>query len=263
MIALEKAKEKVYLLRFLSQVDLRFSQVLSATRDKKDEIDEIQDYSTVQCRLLSYLFPCKKTVLGDINPSVNPMSTSNVKIISLSFPNAATMTSLKSYRSTYEITTFAPKISPQVKVKAIERHGEIRQKIHLKSLSEEIKHLKNSIPDFKSRSYYGLGVIGKTQKQVEKLYDALKGDFNVQRLTAVSVALGSGVIITTAHLAKELEFDQVIVPHCARENYTSEPERQMLYVTYTQALHRLFMTFTVFISSFLIHNPEDYELSIV
>lgn len=40
-------------------------------------------------------------------------------------------------------------------------------------------------------------------------------------------------LITTAHLAKGLEFDNVIVPYVTAKNYTTDPDRQMLYVVCT------------------------------
>lgn len=76
------------------------------TKVKHLVIDEMQDYSAVQYRVLSTLFPCKKTILGDINQSVNPFSSSNLNTIQSVFPDATAMTMLKSYRSTYEITQF-------------------------------------------------------------------------------------------------------------------------------------------------------------
>ncbi|WP_205603570.1 UvrD-helicase domain-containing protein [Cyclobacterium sp. SYSU L10401] len=44
-------------------------------------VDEMQDYSAVQYHVLNRLFPCKKTILGDTNQSVNPFSTSNLSTI--------------------------------------------------------------------------------------------------------------------------------------------------------------------------------------
>lgn len=53
-----------------------------------------------------------------------------------------------------------------------------------------------------------------------------------------------GVLITSAHLAKGLEFDQVIIPQVNLENYQTDVDRSMLYIAVTRAMHRLTLTYT-------------------
>ena len=113
-------------------------------------IDEMQDYSIVQYQVLSRLYPCRKTILGDINQSVNPFSSSNLDTIEKIFPGAESMTMLKSYRSTYEITQFTKRISQHVNVEALERHGEEPQIIACKNKNKELEEIKNLITDFNS-----------------------------------------------------------------------------------------------------------------
>lgn len=36
-------------------------------------IDEMQDYSPIQYKVIQKLYPCRKTILGDASQSVNPM----------------------------------------------------------------------------------------------------------------------------------------------------------------------------------------------
>lgn len=61
----------------------------------------------------------------------------------------------------------------------------------------------------------------------------------IRLLNARSTVFSGGVTIATAHLAKGLEFDRVLVPHCTVENYRSVIDRHMLYVACTRAMHRL------------------------
>lgn len=214
-------------------------------------IDEMQDYSVVQYKVLSLLYPCKKTILGDINQSVNPFSSSNLNTIQSIFNGATTMTMLKSYRSTYEITQFTKQISQKVNVEAIERHGEQPQLIFCKNAIEEMAQIKKIIEQFKLSKFNSLGIICKTQKQANAIFETLKSEFDISLLNASSVAFGSGIVITTAHLAKGLEFDSVIVPNTTEKNYQTEPDKQMLYVACTRAMHQLFLTYTENCSSFL------------
>ncbi|NNF21018.1 MAG: AAA family ATPase, partial [Saprospiraceae bacterium] len=221
---------------------MKLEGIKSNTRIKHLVIDEMQDYSVVQYRVLSKLYPCKKTILGDINQSVNPFSASNVQTIEKIFPGATSMTMIKSYRSTYEITQFTKRISQKVDVEALERHGEEPQVISCKNKETELETIREIITEFNTSAFNSLGIICKTQKQADSLYDSLNKEFQVNILNAVSVAFGSGIVITTAHLAKGLEFDQVIVPFCTENNYHTEPDMQMLYVACTRAMHKLTLT---------------------
>ncbi len=215
-------------------------------------IDEMQDYSIVQYQVLSRLYACRKTILGDINQSVNPFSSSNLDTIEKIFPGATSMTMLKSYRSTYEITQFTKRISQHVNVEALERHGDEPLIIACKNKATELEEIKKLIVDFNSSKYNSLGIITKTQKQADTLYESLNTLFNINLLNAVSVAFGSGIVITTAHLAKGLEFDQVIVPYCTDKNYQSDPDRQMLYVACTRTMHKLYITHISKPSTFIL-----------
>lgn len=205
-------------------------------------IDEMQDYSPVQYHVLNRLYPGKKTILGDINQSVNPFSSSNVDTIQDIMGLARTMTLLKSYRSTYEITEFSKRVNPGVQVEPLARHGEEPQIIRCDSADQEIAQLEELICDFQDSEYQSLGLICKTQPQANAWYEALEDIGRIQLLSPESVAFGSGIVITTAHLAKGLEFDQVIVPEVTEKNYSTEPDRQMLYVACTRAMHRLVLT---------------------
>jgi DNA helicase-2/ATP-dependent DNA helicase PcrA len=218
----------------------------------------MQDYSLVQYRILSLLYPCKKTILGDVNQSVNPFSSSNLPIIEKVFSDATTMTMLKSYRSTYEITQFTKNISQTVEVEAVERHGQEPGILSCTNSNEEIKRIKSLVIDFEKSEFNSLGIICKTQKQADELYRILISDFKLIILNAASVAFGSGIVITTAHLAKGLEFDQVIVPHSDKSNYKSETDRQMLYVACTRAMHKLTLTYTGNLTGFILNLKSDY-----
>lgn len=54
-----------------------------------------------------------------------------------------------------------------------------------------------------------------------------------------STSFSNGVVVCSAHLAKGLEFDRVIVPDASAANYSSELDRNPLYIACTRAMHRL------------------------
>ena len=75
-------------------------------------VDEMQDYTPVQYAVLSRVFNCRKTILGDVNQMVNPYSSSSAETIERVFPQADVVKLYRSYRSTVEITAFAQRITP-------------------------------------------------------------------------------------------------------------------------------------------------------
>ena len=50
------------------------------------------------------------------------------------------------------------------------------------------------------------------------------------------------ILITTCATAKGIEFDAVIIPNASRENYKNTIDKNILYVSSTRALHKLFFT---------------------
>ena len=85
-----------------------------------------------------------------------------------------------------------------------------------------------------------MGIICKTVKQADKLYAAINHlSDKICLLTEESVAFVNGVVITTAHMAKGLEFDQVfsVFPGTDR----SPIVQRARYIAATRALHELYM----------------------
>jgi DNA helicase-2/ATP-dependent DNA helicase PcrA len=223
-------------------------------------IDEMQDYTPIQYAVLSRLFPCKKTILGDENQSVNPFSSSNAEIIQRVYPESDTVFLNKSYRSTYEISTFAQNISKNKNFVAIERHGEKPDVLVFDSAKEEIKQIIAWINDFKGYpDHQSLGIICKTSKLAEDLYNQLlKETPNIQLIASDSSAFSKGVVVTTTHTVKGLEFDRVIVPQANNKNYSTPMDKGMLYVACTRAMHRLHISYTNKTSRFLLFE-KTYE----
>lgn len=203
-------------------------------------VDEMQDYTPVQYRVLARLFPCKKTILGDYNQSVNPLSSSSAEAIKEILPEARCMFMNKSYRSTIEITELAQRINRNPHLEPIERHGDRPEIIACKDMGHEREQTRLAVKNFLASDHHSLGIICKTQDQADALHEHLRNvSDKIHLLNARSTVFRSGIIIATAHLAKGLEFDQVIVPHCTAENYGTVIDRQMLYVACTRAMHRL------------------------
>lgn len=207
-------------------------------------IDEMQDYSPIQYKVIQKLFPCRKTVLGDAGQSVNPYGSSTAETIQKSLTASEIMKLCKSYRSTFEITDFAQKIHPNAELEPVARHGEKPQILQFGSAVEELYGIMGLISTYRKSGYKSLGIICKTEQQARKMADMLKSYANdISFLSSQSSAFVQGIVITSAHMAKGLEFDEVIIPQTDERNYRSEIDKSMLYVAVTRAMHRLTLTF--------------------
>ena len=207
-------------------------------------IDEMQDYSPIQYKVIQKLFPCRKTVLGDAGQSVNPYGSSTAETIQKSLTASEIMKLCKSYRSTFEITDFAQKIHPNAELEPVARHGEKPQILQFGSAVEELSGIMGLIFTYRKSGYKSLGIICKTEQQAREMADMLKSYANdISFLSSQSSAFVQGIVIISAHMAKGLEFDEVIIPQTDERNYRSEIDKSMLYVAVTRAMHRLTLTF--------------------
>lgn len=217
-------------------------------------VDEMQDYTPIQYAVLSLLFTCKKTILGDSSQSVNPYSSSSLEEISKMFPGAETVELTKSYRSTLEINSFAGKIKVNPSLVPVERHGEEPRVLKCDDAEEEWRRIAELLNDFVSSGHHSLGIIVKTRRQAEEMYQHLKlslPSLPVHRLDFNSVQFQEGVVVTTAHLAKGLEFDRVLIPGADAANYSQDLDQSLLYIACTRAMHQLALTYTGKPSPFL------------
>ncbi|ABI56462.1 HelD family protein [Alkalilimnicola ehrlichii MLHE-1] len=215
-------------------------------------IDEMQDYTPVQYAVIARLFRCNKTILGDANQSVNPYSASDAEQIQQAFMQASRVSLTKSYRSSYEITQFAQQIAPNPELEAIERHGEPPRVVRCRTRKAELAHIEEQAMDFQASGHNTLGIICKTQRQAKRTHDRLSETLEgIRLLTEQSSGFAPGIIVCTAHMAKGLEFDRVIIPEVSEKNYRTDMERNLLYVACTRAMHRLTVTHTGAPAAFL------------
>jgi DNA helicase-2/ATP-dependent DNA helicase PcrA len=230
----------------LDGVTIRYSRI------KHLLIDEMQDYTPVQYSVIAKLFSCNKTILGDADQAVNPYSASGSDVIRRVLTGATAVKLTRSYRSTFEIMALAQAISPNPDLVAMERHGEPPLVVGCKSQAGELERILERIDQLPESGQHSLAIICKTQRQAEKLFEAVRAAGRpVTLLGTRSTSFRRGVVICTAHLAKGLEFDEVIVPGVSSRNYFTLMDRNMLYVACTRAMHRLTLTYIGAPSSFL------------
>ncbi|MEM1486182.1 UvrD-helicase domain-containing protein [Oscillospiraceae bacterium PP1C4] len=207
-------------------------------------IDEMQDYTPAQYAVINKLFLCKKTILGDFGQTINPYHLHSLDDFRKLYDSVQFAELNKSYRSTFEIITFAKKILSVAALEPIERHGKEPQVISCCDSEEEVKRIKEKIDSFQASENATLGIILKTSKQASALYQALCNDYDVNLLTSDSVAFANGVSITSIQMSKGLEFDEVIIPSANGETYYTDYDRNLLYIACTRAMHQLSLTYS-------------------
>lgn len=206
-------------------------------------IDEMQDYSPIHYKVIQKLFTCRKTILGDSNQSVNPYGSSTADMIRKALVADDVMKLCKSYRSTCEITSFAQSIRSNADLEPVARHGERPQILQSDDEEKELKTITHLISVYQQSDHKSLGIICKTELQARQMADKLSCH-DLHFLSSRSSAFVQGIVITSAHMAKGLEFDEVIIPQADERNYHSEIDRSMLYVAATRAMHRLTLTYS-------------------
>ncbi|WP_373471315.1 HelD family protein [Carnobacterium alterfunditum] len=202
-------------------------------------VDEMQDYTPVQYAVLKKLFSCQMTILGDAYQAVNPYSASSLDKIQSVFPGSKCVTLRKSYRSTMEIAEMAQKISPNPDIIPIERHGEIPTITECANKEEQVSKIRALISGYQSSGSTNIGIICRTEKMAQLIYESIQDISDTYFLDFSSELFLNGIIVTSAHMSKGLEFDQVIVPNVSSNEYRTEMDRKLLYVACTRAMHKL------------------------
>lgn len=189
-------------------------------------IDEAQDYSMFQMHLIKKIFPkASFTILGDINQNLNPfISYSSLSIYSTIFDFSKYIKLDKAYRSTKNIMDYASKLL-KIKTNCIRENGS-------KVIIKEMNKLKEDfLEDIKKLNSPKIGIITKSKKETENIYNLLKNDIKINS-PIIDDKIGS-ITVLPIYIAKGLEFDTIIV-------YNSNSyDNKLLYVAATRAQNNL------------------------
>ena len=220
-------------------------------------IDEMQDYTPIQYAVINLLFHCPKTILGDFGQFINPCHAHTLDDLLSLYDGSDFIELTKSYRSTYEIISFAKQIKNAGTIKAIERHGTPPALIRCRNKNEELLNIRNRIEAFLQSSYSSLAIITKTSPDAKLLYDQLSGDYEIHFISTDSTQFTSGITVTSIQMSKGLEFDEVIIPYADSVSYSAEHDRNLLYIACTRAMHRLTLFYTGELSPLLCPDRSD------
>lgn len=214
---------------------LYFKERISGIKPNKDikhvVIDEMQDYSLLQLSVIESLFPCQKTICGDIHQTLTETDANFLQEIQSLLPDVRVLRFHTSYRSSYEIMEYAKRFIDGDDIQPVERHGNA---VAVLPFSGEL--LKQKITEFKRSDYRSCGIICQSWQDVA-IIEALLSEESVTRFEKETKRITEGIILTTIQFAKGLEFDQVILPDIRSHQLSQKSTR--LYTSCSRALHEL------------------------
>lgn len=225
-------------------------------------LDEGQDYSEIQLRIIKALFPrARFTILGDENQLLNPSLGRGSGLANAHRVFAEGTVERfhlrMTYRSTQEITNFCLALLPEDARKdaiPLVRSGAkpLLTPVEPEQHAQAVKDfLTNAVSqDFKTKA-----VICKSAAQAKEVHAAL-ADLEPQLIIDEDDNYKSGIVVIPYYLAKGLEFDAVVIWDANAEAYSQPYHRHQLYVACSRALHELAVFYTNNPSPFVAQLPS-------
>ena len=203
---------------------------------KEIVIDEAQDYSLGQLKLISKIFRnASYTILGDINQTINPYyryeSLEDIKKI---LPDSKYIELTKTYRSSEEIVEYSNIVLGLNRVTAIRRNKPVPVDEVVEG--ELNSQLRRDIEEYKLHGK-SIAIITKNQDECDKIYKMLS-DTGISKIDNSSKKFNRKFIVVPVYMAKGLEFDSVII-YTDKDNKYTNDEKYLYYVAITRAQHKL------------------------
>lgn len=192
-------------------------------------LDEAQDYSPLQHRLLELVFPrAERILLADPGQAISGAALRNESDLKELYPKALVMKLERSYRCSGPIMALA---------EAVTSHNDM----YFNRAGESPCWIRCT--DVRSAACYSMsepligktGILTRTAAQAIKLAEGFRHP--VQAVTEPDAVMRGPVMVMPVRLAKGLEFDRVILI----ADTEMLADRNMLYLACTRALHRLYI----------------------
>ncbi len=196
-------------------------------------IDEAQDFSSVQHRIIKYLYPkAKFTVLTDSRQAIIPfINCTDIKKIAEIY-SAEIINLKKSYRSTKQINNFAKKFIDESDYETFDRNGEEPETVKTNNILCEIKNSLKSVSG-------STCIITKTTALARSIYNQLITDTDVTLYDDRKKIFTNKIGIMPVIYTKGLEFDNVIIVSNSENDFYLPGSEPYFYMASTRALHKL------------------------
>ncbi len=225
----------------LLYISLKLKGRLSKEDIRHVVIDEAQDYSILQFRVIKEITNCSSmTIVGDVNQRLLPYAEA-VPMTELSSAykefGIEYFTLEKSYRSTREIMEYANRYLKDSKIVPLVRSGEEVKEVGYKE-EEELKELiRECLEQYKNRGYENIAVIVRDLTQLNYLRALTKGEIPIRVVDDEDLIFAGGTVLMPSYYAKGLEFDAVVIVDVMQSN--NSIDNNINYVMCSRALHEL------------------------
>ncbi len=208
-------------------------------------IDEMQDYSQMQYRILEKLFRCKMTILGDWAQTIEETPQDVIGYLPRIFGKGIHKIEMKkSYRNTVEIASYANQLAGITDMELFERHGRPVEEKSFPSEEAVMDAIWREL-NLSENGYETGAILTMTEEEALRVSEYFSEkiqetgtDLSCSYVDKESSRFQKGLTVTTFYLAKGLEFDQVFAL-CG--GWESHPlGKQARYIMATRALHELF-----------------------
>jgi DNA helicase-2/ATP-dependent DNA helicase PcrA len=219
-------------------------------------IDEAQDYTRLQFKILVILFPNSTwTVVGDPAQAVHPfLNTANFKDMSeiIDTEKSIAFHLTRSYRSTKQIQAFCQALlSYKSEVESVNRSGSLPSVTQIEKIQELIPTLVHTIENIHKEGWRSIAIICKNTYQAKNIFFDLKAQIGLTLVIDEDDTFHQGIVVIPSYLAKGLEFDAVLVINADAINYSRKEERHILYTICTRTLHHLSLFYFGKLSPFI------------
>ena len=137
-------------------------------------IDEMQDYSYLQYSILSMLFHCRMTILGDRAQTMDSECQDVTKFLPKIFGRKIRKIVMnKSYRNTLEIAEYAERIRGGEGLELFQRHGKEVEEFHGLSMEEMLENIEKQVKSANAQ-YETAAVITMNESDAYDIYRLLK-----------------------------------------------------------------------------------------
>ncbi len=211
-------------------------------------IDEVQDFTPVDLYMFKKIWPCPSILLGDKNQCIEKNLPDHYIGTVVDMWGGELIELTKTYRSTKQIAKFAHSMLGLKNIDYVNRDGE-----EPKLIKVQEKNIANAIADIidtECNEFAHIAIICKCKKEAKALAKELKGKIKFKYIENPE-DYNNKVLLTTCATAKGIEFDAVIIPYANKDNYHNALDRNILYVSSTRALHKLYFISTDTPSTFL------------
>lgn len=202
-------------------------------------VDEMQDYTPCHFYLFDKIWKCPKLYLGDIYQSIDRTLSQSYLTLLSKLTKSKIKYLQKSYRSTLQISMFSQKILGKHIANNVNRNGEEVEFLKTNNYAKTIEKIILEREKSSKLKKQSIAIICKTNEEMKTLQNSSKLLSTFKVLNSTKAKAGKRIITTPAN-AKGIEFDCVIIPFANDSNYVNELDRNLLYVSSTRALHKLY-----------------------